>query len=287
MCSPTRPTAASRSSTPASLNCSRPSRSGAAASWSGTASRATRSCGWPPSLQVDAVFFNHDDDPAALARDAAVEAALRARGIAVHHSKDTVIFERDEVLTAGGTPYSVFTPYKNAWLKKLTPFDLQAYPVDAYADRLAPQSSAIPSLQDMGFAATKLHDRCPPAWRAARSCSRIFSTASTAIRKRAISLRREGPSCLSVHLRFGTVSIRQLAAAAWQQGGRGAQTWLSELIWRDFYHQILWHHPDVASGHAFKRQYDALRVAESTPAISKPGARRAPATRWSTPRCAS
>jgi len=60
-------------------------------------------------LQIDAVFFNHDDDPAALARDAAIEAALCARDIAVHHSKDTVIFERDEVLTAAGTPYSVFT----------------------------------------------------------------------------------------------------------------------------------------------------------------------------------
>jgi len=69
---------------------------------------------------------------------------------------------------------------------------------------------------------------------------------------------QKGPSYLSVHLRFGTVSIRQLAAAAWQQGGHGAQTWLSELIWRDFYHQILWHRPDVAAGHAFKRQYDAL-----------------------------
>jgi deoxyribodipyrimidine photo-lyase len=88
-------------------------------------------------LQAEAVFFNHDDDPAALARDAAVEAALRARGIAVHHGKDAVVFEREEVLTSSGTPFSVFTPYKNAWLKKLTPFYLQAYPVDACADRLA------------------------------------------------------------------------------------------------------------------------------------------------------
>jgi deoxyribodipyrimidine photo-lyase len=70
-------------------------------------------------FQAEAVFFNHDDDPAALARDAAVEAALMQRNIAVHHSKDSVIFEREEVLTASGTPYSVFTPYKNAWLKKL------------------------------------------------------------------------------------------------------------------------------------------------------------------------
>jgi deoxyribodipyrimidine photo-lyase len=69
---------------------------------------------------------------------------------------------------------------------------------------------------------------------------------------------QKGPSYLSVHLRFGTVSVRQLAAAAWLRGGRGAQAWLSELIWREFFHQILWHRPDVASGHACRPQYDAL-----------------------------
>ena len=207
-------------------------------------------------LQVDALFFNHDDDPAALARDAAVEAALRARGIAVHHSKDTVIFERDEVLTAGGTPYSVFTPYRNAWLKRLTPFDLQAYPVDACADRLAPQSSAIPSLQDIGFAAAEC--TLPTGMAGGAQLFEDFLDRIDRYQEARDFPAREGPSRLSAHLRFGTVSIRQLVAAAWQQGGRGAQTWLSELIWRDFYHQILWHRPDVASGHAFKRRYDAL-----------------------------
>jgi deoxyribodipyrimidine photo-lyase len=210
-------------------------------------------------LQAEAVFFNHDDDPAALARDAAVEAALRARDIAVHHTKDAVIFERQEVMTAGGTPYSVFTPYKNAWLKRLTPFDLQPYPVEAYAGRLAPQSSAIPRLQDLGFAPTKLRELNFPTGMSGGA--QLFEDFLDRI-DRYQALRdfpaQNGPSYLSVHLRFGTVSIRQLAAAAWQRGGRGAQTWLSELIWRDFYHQILWHRPDVAAGHAFKRQYDAL-----------------------------
>ncbi|MFZ3261049.1 MAG: deoxyribodipyrimidine photo-lyase, partial [Thiobacillus sp.] len=188
--------------------------------------------------------------------DAAVEAALRARGIAVHHSKDTVLFERDEVLTAGGTPYSVFTPYRNAWLKRLTPFDLQAYPVDAYADRLTPQSSAIPSLQDIGFAAAER--TLPTGMAGGAQRFEDFLGRIDRYQETRDFPAQKGPSYLSVHLRFGTVSIRQLAAAAWQQGGRGAQTWLSELIWRDFYHQILWHRPDVASGHAFKRQYDAL-----------------------------
>jgi deoxyribodipyrimidine photo-lyase len=210
-------------------------------------------------LHAEAVFFNHDDDPAALARDAAVEAALRARDIAVHHTKDAVIFEREDVLTAGGTPYSVFTPYKNAWLKRLTPFDLQAYPVEAYAGRLAPQSSAIPRLPDMGFEPTNLAElRLPTGMSGGAQLFEDFLQRIDRYQDTRDYPAVKGPSYLSVHLRFGTVSIRQLAAAAWQRGGRGAQTWLSELIWRDFYHQILWHRPDVAAGHAFKRQYDAL-----------------------------
>ncbi len=210
-------------------------------------------------LEVDAVFFNHDDDPAAVARDTAVETALRTHGTAVHHYKDTVIFEREEVLTAGGTPYSVFTPYKNTWLKKLTPYYLQAYPVDVYADRLTALSTPIPSLQEMGFATTNLHELGLPTGMSGGA--RLFENFLQRIDRYPMTRdfpALKGTSYLSVHLRFGTVSIRQLAAGAWQQGGRGAQTWLSELIWRDFYHQTLWHRPDVASGHAFKRQYDAL-----------------------------
>ena len=210
-------------------------------------------------IRADAVFFNHDDDPAALARDSAVEAALKRCRIAVHHAKDCVIFEREEVLTAAGTPFSVFTPYKNAWLRALAPFYLQAYPVDAYADRLAAQSSVIPGLQDMGFVASNLRELKLPSGMSGGA--RLFGDFLQRI-DRYQETRDfpavKGPSYLSVHLRFGTVSIRQLAAAAWQQGGRGAQTWLSELIWRDFYHQILWHRPDVAAGHAFKKQYDTL-----------------------------
>jgi deoxyribodipyrimidine photo-lyase len=210
-------------------------------------------------IQADAVFFNHDDDPAALARDAAVEAALRRRGIAVHHCKDSVIFEREEVLTGVGKPFSVFTPYKNAWLRALTPYHLRAYPVDAYADRLAPRSTPIPGLPEMGFAPTNLRElKLPTGMSGGARLFEDFLQRIGRYQEARDFPAQKGPSYLSVHLRFGTVSIRQLAAAAWQHGGRGAQTWLSELIWRDFYHQILWHRPDVAAGHAFKPQYDAL-----------------------------
>jgi deoxyribodipyrimidine photo-lyase len=210
-------------------------------------------------FQAEAVFFNHDDDPAALTRDAAVEAALLDRAIAVHHYKDAVIFEREEVLTLGKTPFSVFTPYKNAWLKTLTPFHLRAYPVDSYANRLVQQSTPIPVLQDMGFAPTNLHDLKLPTGMSGGA--RLFEDFLQRIERYQDARdfpALKGGSYLSVHLRFGTVSIRQLAAAAYQHGGRGAQTWLSELIWRDFYHQILWHRPDVATGHAYKTQFNTL-----------------------------
>ena len=210
-------------------------------------------------IQAEAVFFNHDDDPAALARDAAVETELGARNIAVHHYKDTVIFEREEVLTGAEKPYSVFTPYKNAWLKALTPFYLRAYPVDAYLNRLAARSTPIPALAELGFVSTNLQElKLPTGMAGGATLLEDFLSRIDRYHEARDFPAVKGPSYLSVHLRFGTVSIRQLAAAAWQQGGRGAHTWLSELIWRDFYHQILWHRPDVAAGHAFKRQYDAL-----------------------------
>src|SRR5512139_915909 len=210
-------------------------------------------------LQVEAVFFNHDDDPAAVARDAAVGDALAARSIAVHHFKDVVIFEREELLTAAGRPYSVFTPYKSAWLKSLTPFHLRAYPVDRYAANLIPRSTPVPGLDEMGFVATHLGElEVPTGMRGGAALVEDFLQRIDRYHETRDFPAQKGPSYLSVHLRFGTVSVRALAAAAWQNGGRGAQTWLSELIWRDFYHQILWQRPDVAAGHAFKPQYDAL-----------------------------
>ena len=208
---------------------------------------------------ADALYLNHDDDPFAIERDAAVEDALGSLGIAVHHYKDNVIFEREEVLTAAGRPFSVFTPYKNAWLKALTLFHLSAYPVERYQDGLVPHSSPLPSLEDLGFQPTNLRSlQLPVGMSGGQALFEDFQGRIDRYQETRDFPALKGPSYLSVHLRFGTVSVRQLAAFAWQHGGRGAQTWLSELIWRDFYHQILFHQPQVAAGHAFKPQYDAL-----------------------------
>jgi len=113
------------------------------------------------ALRVQAVYANHDDEPEALARDAQVRGALAAAGVVLHTSKDHVVFERSEVLTQAGGPFSVFTPYKNAWLKRLEPYFLRAYPVAHHAGALAAVpagvSSGVPTLAAIGFETTDLH----------------------------------------------------------------------------------------------------------------------------------
>ncbi len=164
-------------------------------------------------------------------------------------------------MTQGGTPFSVFTPYRNAWLKQLDPADLQSWPVEEYAARLAPphDAEALPTLQDLGFEATDLGEL--PLRTGMSGAQALFRDFTDRIDNYAASRdfpAIKGCSCLSAHLRFGTISIRQLAAYAHAQSSRGAQTWLAELIWRDFYHAILWHHPRVATK-CFKPACDALR----------------------------
>jgi len=213
-------------------------------------------------LAVDAVFAAEDYEPYASERDTRVAAALKAAGRALHLFKDQVIFARDEVLTGGGKPFSVFTPYKNAWLKKLTPFFVKAYPVGRLAAALAPvPHAAPPSLAQLGFARTNLQDLKVPlgASGAARLLDDFLERIDRYDEARNFPAVR-GPSYLSVHLRFGTISIRRLATLAWErarEGSGGAATWLAELVWRDFYHQVLWHHPRVATS-AFRPEYDRI-----------------------------
>jgi len=216
-------------------------------------------------LQVQAVYANHDDDPAALARDAQVRGTLAGAGVALHTSKDHVVFERSEVLTQTGGPFSVFTPYKNAWLRRLEPYYLRAYPVAHHSAALAAVPTGVPSgvptLDAIGFQATDLHTlKLPSGASGAQELLADFLGRIDHYHETRDFPAVKGPSYLSTHLRFGTVSIRQLAREAWQRvqgGSAGAEVWLSELIWRDFFHQVLHHHPHVV-GHAFVRLYDAI-----------------------------
>jgi deoxyribodipyrimidine photo-lyase len=210
-------------------------------------------------LRVQAVFANHDYEPLAIARDASVERALLDLGIAFRTSKDQAIFERSEVVTREGRPFSIFTAYKNAWLARLSANALRTFEVAAHAAALArPPAMAVPTLEEVGFARSNLRDLQLPA--GSSGAQRLFED----FRSR-MSLYREqrdypavrGPSYLSVHLRFGTISVRRLAQAALESGTEGARTWLSELIWRDFYFMILYHHPHVVA-HAFRPEFDHI-----------------------------
>ncbi len=217
-------------------------------------------------LGVRAVYANHDYEPAARSRDAAVGAALAARGVAFQTFKDQVIFERGEVLSQAGRPFGVFTPYRNAWLRTLLPSHVAAHPVERQPGSLARPPAGIadgvPSLEAIGFRRTNLAAlRVAPGMDGGAATFAEFRTRIDAYGAARDYPALKGPSYLSVHLRFGTVSIRELVAYAHARSleadGGGAATWLGELIWREFYAQILWHHPHVVT-RAFRPEYDAL-----------------------------
>jgi deoxyribodipyrimidine photo-lyase len=211
-------------------------------------------------LGVAAVFANEDYEPDAVARDAEVDRSLAAQGRRLHLAKDQAVFAKDEILTQDGRPFVVFTPYKRAWLARVDDFYLKAYPVAKYASRLSrpPTATALPTLGDLGFEAVSPAGLPVPTGMS--GARRLF--ADFGARMAGYAAGRDFPavkgvSYLSVHNRFGTISVRELARTAWKAGGDGPATWLSELVWRDFYFQILWHHPYAALG-AFRRQYDAI-----------------------------
>jgi deoxyribodipyrimidine photo-lyase len=218
-----------------------------------------------PSLKAQAVFAGRDYEPQALARDAQVQEALAALGIALHTCKDHVVFEGREILTQTGSPYGVFTPYKNNWLATVTPQHLQAHDATPFATALAARPASlqgpVPTLAEIGFEPTNLGRlKIPTGTAGAHALFEDFFERMDAYDEARNFPAVKGPSYLGVHLRFGTVSIRRLAATALQrqiQGSAGAAVWLSELIWRDFYVQILANFSHVAQG-AYKPEYDAI-----------------------------
>lgn len=212
------------------------------------------------ALRVAAVFSNEDYEPAAIERDRAVESSLKKTGIAFHAFKDQALFAKDEVLTQAGTPFTVFTPYKNACLKRLDAFCLQPYPTEKYFSRLARsgKKAPMPALAEIGFKATNLKALgIKPGVNGALEALDDFLERIDRYREARDFPAVRGVSYLSVHNRFGTVSIRRLARLALERRSAGADSWLNELIWRDFYFQILYHFPHVTDS-AFKSKYDKL-----------------------------
>lgn len=194
---------------------------------------------------VKAVYTNHDYEPYAQTRDKEIRQLLHKQGCVFKTYKDQCVFEKDEVTKDDGKPYTVFTPYANKWKKKLKPFFYKSYPNQRYFAHFIKQNEVpIPELETLGFLKTDIvipkkitvNDLLLQKYKEQRDYPAI-----------------NGTTRLSIHLRFGTVSIRQLVAKTLPL----SETWLNELIWRDFYMMILWHFPHV-SKNSFKKEYDLI-----------------------------
>lgn len=195
---------------------------------------------------IQQVYTNHDYEPYAGERDAAIRHLLSENQVPFHTYKDQVIFEKDEVVKDDGKPYTVFTPYSKRWKATITGFYLKSYPTKKYYKHFYKQSSSdIPTLKSMGF---KESDKPYPANRMREELIKKYKE------QRDIP-SMHGTSRLGVHLRFGTLSIRKLASKASELN----ETFLNELIWRDFYHMILWHFPHVGKGKTFRPEYENIR----------------------------
>jgi len=194
---------------------------------------------------IKEVFTNHDYEQYAIDRDIAIQKLLTRHSISFNTYKDQVIFEKNEVVKDDGKPYNVFTPYSRKWKSTLNDFYTASYPTEKYFSKFYKQSAVvIPSLASFGF--EKVTSVFPQK-QVDDGLIRSYDK-----QRNFPSLQRT--SRISVHLRFGTISIRELVRKAIQLN----ETYLNELIWRDFYHMILWQMPHVRKGFACKPEYDRI-----------------------------
>ncbi|MEA5405439.1 deoxyribodipyrimidine photo-lyase [Arcicella sp. DC2W] len=195
--------------------------------------------------EIESIFTNHDYELYANERDENVREFVTSENIEFNTYKDQVIFEKKEILSGTGTPYTVFTPYSRKWKEKLNEFYLKSYPTEKYFKYFfQTQPFEIPTLASMGFETIGtnfplkvVRDSIVKNYAEKRDFPAIVGT-----------------SRLSVHLRFGTLSIRELARKAISL----SETWLNELIWRDFYFNILYNFPHISQGQAFRKEYDKI-----------------------------
>lgn len=195
-------------------------------------------------LKPSAVFTNKDYEPYAKERDQKIAELLASNDIIFNAYKDHVIFEEDEITKDDGDPYVVFTPYSRKWKSKLAEIHIASYENKKYFNHFTTSNlSPKISLEEMGFEENRMD----------------FPSITTqvGIIKNYGEKRNfpgiEGTSRLSVHFRFGTISIREKV----RRGKSLSEKWLNELIWRDFYSQILYHFPHVKNG-SFRSKYDAI-----------------------------
>ena len=192
------------------------------------------------NFEITAVYFNHDYEPYARERDKEVYNLLRENGIQVNNFKDQVVFEKKEVVKKDGLPYTVYTPYKKKWLEKYAQEGLTSNPENDFS-KLYEFKNDFPEKDRLGIQESPIIVK---DW----NTSNIESYEIT---RNFPSLN--STSYLGPHLRFGTVSIRQLIKASEKR----SSTFLSELIWREFFMQILWNFPDSTNNN-FKPQYNLI-----------------------------
>jgi deoxyribodipyrimidine photo-lyase len=187
-------------------------------------------------FEIAEVYTNHDYEPYAIARDNEVAGLLQKNGIGFHSYKDQVIFEKKEVVKDNNEPYTVFTPFSKKWKAKLNEFYLRSYPTENYFRNLFKTPPlAFPPVEDIGFRTTE-YEVVEPRLNEAKLVDYEKNRDIPAL---------DQTTHLSVHLRFGTISIRELVRDAMS-------------LWREFYQMILWHFPKVVT-HSFKEEYDRIR----------------------------
>lgn len=197
---------------------------------------------------VARVYANHDYEPYARERDKKVKDLLEEQGIEFLTFKDQCIFEKNEIVSGQKTPYTVFTPYKKMWLATVKPADYAVRDTKSYWERFASvkKPTAMISIEDMGFVPVMNFEFPARSWDVRKmkeyEKSRDFPALEGAT------------SRLGLHLRFGTISVRECV----RQATKSSDVWLSELIWREFFMQILWHFPGITR-RSFRAQYEAVK----------------------------
>ncbi len=191
------------------------------------------------------VFINGDYEPYARKRDQAIDELLQSKGITLKSYKDQVIFEKNDIIKTDGSPYVVYTPFSKKWKERFTEAELENFPSEKLLHHISNHAYPFLSLDEIGFSKSKIKVR-------------PFDISDNLIEH--YSETRDFPalaktSMLGPYLRFGAVSIRQIIARTIHTKN---QAFLNELIWREFFMQILWHFPHTSTK-SFKPQYDDIQ----------------------------
>lgn len=196
------------------------------------------------SHNISTVYTNHDYEPLARKRDMEIYSLLKEHHITFKTSKDQVIFEKNEVVKDDGTPYVVYTPYSKKWKEKFRGIQLSRYPSEDYLDNISTHAYPFLSLEAIGFKKSAItvspfdiSEKLIDHYEATRNFPAV-----------------SGTSMLGTYLRFGAVSIRNMVQKAYESR---YETFLNELIWREFFMQILWHFPHTVN-RSFREKYDAV-----------------------------